>query len=59
MAEIKVEEHHFTPYKSRKKTNITISDNLSILRWLKMKKQFFIIYFLKINMYHKLFIYIV
>ena len=50
---IKVKEHHFTPDNSKKKTKITISDNLSILRELKMKmkmkmmKQFFIINFLK------------
>ena len=49
-----------TPDSSRKKPKITISDNnLSILRWLKVKmkikKQFFIINFL--NKYCKLFIY--
>ena len=48
-----------TPDSSRKKPKITISDNLSILRWFKVKmkmmKQFFIINFL--NKYRKLFIY--
>ena len=45
--------------RKKPKITITISDNLSSLRWLKVKmkikKQFFIINFL--NKYHKLLIY--
>ena len=35
--EITVKEHHFIPDSSKNKTKITISDNLSMLRKLKMK----------------------